>query len=188
MGRQQIISEPFLNSSFQTCITFAGVPSSLCLCCCSFLKTNFEWLVLASQESPEEMIERMRASLEDYKVKNLLSSHIHLLQAANEEAVAKTAEVFKEGKTNFTKRSPSYIYFSPNRLNIFGVKTLHIFAQFINVRILLTRNGGPEERAGGSWEVNFLLIFQKCWSLRKKLPLFISNYKKKLTQAIPRIS
>merc|ERR1712010_291882 len=36
------------------------------------------------QESPEEMIERMRASLEDYK-------------AANEEAVAKTAEVFKEG-------------------------------------------------------------------------------------------
>ena len=45
------------------------------------------------------MIERMRASLEDYKVKNLLSSHIHLLQAANEEAVAKTAEVFKEGKT-----------------------------------------------------------------------------------------
>ena len=96
------------------------------------------------------MIERMRASLEDYKVKNLLSSHIHLLQAANEEAVAKTAEVFKEGKTNFTKRSPSYLCFSPNRLNIFGVKTLHIFAQFIDVRISLTRNGGPEEWAGGS--------------------------------------
>jgi len=38
----------------------------------------------APQETPEEMIERMRASLEDYK-------------AANEEAVAKTAEVFKEG-------------------------------------------------------------------------------------------
>ena len=56
------------------------------------------------------MIERMRASLEDYKVKNLLSSHIHLLQAANEEAVAKTAEVFKEGKKlSISKKSISPI-------------------------------------------------------------------------------
>ena len=60
------------------------------------------------------MIERMRASLEDYKVQEeknkthfnkifiitflFIFKYIFTLQAANEEAVAKTAEVFKEGK------------------------------------------------------------------------------------------